>query len=104
MGYKIKVNHSQFDKTAQALDDYVSKMSKQMSSADFAMKTMFFSWKGIDASAYKTKWDKVMNSDSTYGNMKKTLTSYSKYLRNAGNKYKNAQANAINRANKLSKW
>lgn len=104
MGYKIKVNHSQFDKTAQSIDDYVSKMTKQMNSANNAMKDMFSSWKGVDATAYKTKWDTVNDTDSTYYKMKKSLSSYSKYLRSAGNKYKTAQANAINRANKLPIW
>lgn len=104
MGYKIKVNHSQLNKTAQTIDDYVSKMTKQMNSANNEMKDLFSSWKGIDASAYKTKWNTVNDSDSTYYNMKKSLSSYSKYLKYAGEKYKTAQADAINRANKLPRW
>lgn len=104
MGYKIKVNHSQFDKAAQAIDTYTGKMKTQMNSADQNMKNMFSSWNGVDATSFKTKWDTVNDTDSTYGRMKKSLESYSKFLRTAGNKYKKAQADAINRANKLPRW
>lgn len=104
MGYKIKVNHSQFDKAADAIDCYTSKMNTKMNSADQNMKAMFASWNGVDSASFKAKWDTVNDADSTYGKMKKSLESYSKFLRSAGNKYKKAQADAINRANKLPKW
>lgn len=104
MGYKIKVNHSQFDKTADAIDIYTGKMKTQMNSADQNMKAMLSTWKGVDATAFKNKWDAINDADSTYGKMKKSLESYSKFLRSTGNKYKRAQADAINRANRLPRW
>ena len=104
MGYKINVEHSQFNRTAEAIDKYISNMNKQMNLANNAMNSMFATWKGIDANAYKNKWDTVIGSTSTCVKMKKSLSSYSKYLRYAGNRYKTAQANAVNRANKLPRW
>lgn len=104
MGYKIKVNHSQFDKTADAIDSYTAKMKKQMNAADKNIKIMFSSWNGTDAARFKTKWDTVNDKDSTYGKMKTSLENYSKFLRSAGNKYKKAQIDAVTRANKLPKW
>ena len=99
MGYKIKVDHSQFEKTAKSIDEYTTKMSIKMSQADHSMIIMFSTWRGIDSTSYKNKWNTIKGDDSTYGKMKKSLESYS-----AGNKYKKAQADAINRANKLPKW
>ena len=104
MGYKIKVDHSQFEKTAKAIDDYTTKMSLKMHAADHSMILMFATWKGIDATSYKRKWDTIKDDSSTYGKMKKSLESYSKFLRSAGAKYQKTQADAINRANKLPKW
>ena len=42
--------------------------------------------------------------DSTSGQMIKALEDYADFLRNAGKAYKNAQANAVDHANKLPKW
>lgn len=41
MGYKIKVDHSQFEKTAKSIDEYTTKMSIKMSQADHSMIIMF---------------------------------------------------------------
>lgn len=104
MGYKIKVDHSKFDTAASAIETFNSNINTKMGKADKAVTTMLSSWKGLDASTFKTKWDTVNDRDSTYGKMKKSLESYAGFLRAAGSKYKNAQANAINRANRLPKW
>lgn len=104
MGYNIKVNHSKFDSTATAIENYNSLLTKKMGNANQSMTTLFSSWKGIDASTYKTKWDTLDGGDSVYYKMKKSLESYAKFLRAAGNKYKTAQINAVNRASRLPKW
>jgi len=104
MGYNIKVDHSKFDKAANAIETYNSTLSKKMGSANQTVTGLLSSWKGIDASSYKTKWDALDETGSVYYKMRKSLDSYAKFLRTAGNKYKTAQANAINRAKKLPKW
>lgn len=104
MGYNIKVDHSKFDKAASAIETYNETLKRKMGSANQTMTSLFSSWKGIDSSAYKTKWDAIDDSGSVYYKMRKSLDSYENFLRVAGNKYKTAQANAINRANKLPKW
>lgn len=104
MGYNIRVNHSKFDSTATAIENYNNLLTRKMGNANQTMAGLFSSWSGIDASTYKNKWDAVDGSDSVYYAMKKSLESYSKFLRSAGNKYKTAQINAVNRAHKLPKW
>lgn len=100
----IKVDHSKFDTTASAIDTFTSTLNSKMNKANSTMTGLFSSWNGKDASAYKTKWDALDGSDSTYYKMKKSMEGYSKFLRTAGNKYKQAQIDAVNRANKLHTW
>ena len=100
----IKVDHSKFETTASAIDTYTSTMKTKMGKANSTMTGLFSTWNGKDASAYKTKWDALDGNDSTYYKMRKSLEEYAKFLRSAGSKYKRAQADAINRANKLQTW
>ena len=100
----IKVDHSKFESAARAIDNYVSDMKTKMSSANGEVNTLSATWQGSDFTQFKSQWDKVTNSGSTYSQMLKALESYSDYLRYAASKYKNAQANAINRANSLPRW
>ena len=104
MGYKIRVDHSRFNAAADSIDKYISTLNKEMKKSDSSVSNMLGLWKGTDATAFSNKWSVIMGSGSTYMNFKKSLESYAKYLRYAGNQYKNAQANAINRANRLPKW
>lgn len=104
MGYKITVNHSELTNTANEIDSYIQKTENNMNNANGLVAGMMSSWNGEDAIAYKSKWDTITNGDSSYTRMKKSLEKYSNYLKDASNKYKNAQANAINRANCLPRW
>lgn len=104
MGYNIKVDHSKFDKAANAIESYNGTLKTKMGNANQTVTGLLSSWKGIDARAYKTKWDALDENGSVYYKMRKSLDSYAEFLRSAGNKYKTAQANAVNRANKLPKW
>ena len=104
MGYKIKTDHSKMEKAAEVIETYVGNMDTKMSNADRAVLMMQSNWKGVDAGALKGKWDTVKDKDSTYGRMKTSLENYANYLKNAADKYKAAQIDAINRANKLPKW
>ncbi len=104
MGYNIKVDHSKFDKAASSIDTYNAALKAKMGSANQTIDGLFSSWRGLDATAYKGKWNLLDEHGSVYYKMRKSLDSYASFLRTAGNKYKTAQANAINRANRLAKW
>jgi len=100
----IKVDHSEFASTASAVDSYVSLMKRKMSSAQSEVINLSSNWQGQDYTMFKNQWDKVTNGESTYHEMIKSLESYAKFLRYAGEKYKDAQIKAINRANGLPKY
>lgn len=99
----IKVDHSKFESTAVAVDNYVTLMKNRMNSAQGEVTTLSSSWQGADYAQFKAEFNRVDNSDSTHTQMLKSLESYSKYLRYAATKYKDAQTRAVNRANGLPK-
>ena len=99
--YRISVNHSEFEKAASAVDTYVRLLKNSMRSAQSEVTMMLFDWTGSDFSQFKTEFNKVDNDDSTHSKFVKSMESYAKYLRYAGNSYKNAQSRAVNRAKNL---
>ena len=100
----IKVDHSQFEAAASAVDSYVRVLKNKMSSAQGEVNALSASWQGADFSQFRSEFDRVDNSDSTHAQLIKSLESYAKYLRYAAEKYKGAQARAVNLANNLPKW
>lgn len=100
----IKVDHSKFSGTANAVDTYVAQLRNKMSSAEGEVNTMSGIWQGSDYTQFKAQWNKVTNGESTYSEMVKSLESYSKFLKYAAEKYKDAQTKAVNRANGLPRW
>lgn len=100
----IKVDHSKFEAAASATEKYVDLLKKSMNNVQGEVTTLSSSWQGSDFVQFKTEFDKVDNEDSTHVQMLKSLESYAKYLRYAANKYKDAQARAVNRANGLPRY
>lgn len=100
----IKVDHSKFSGAASAVDTYLAQLGKKMNGAKGEVNNMASIWQGSDYTHFKAQWDKVVNGESTYSEMVKSLKSYSEFLKYAAEKYKNAQADAINRANNLPRW
>lgn len=104
MRFYIKVDHSQLKKTADIIDDYIRDHNRLMSQADNEIAMLAVHWKGSDSNQFKNQWQKINASDSTSKQLLKALSNYADLLRFAANKYRTAQANAINRANRLPKW
>ena len=100
----INVNHTQFSKAADSIDEFVRNMSTKMASANGEVNNLSGGWQGTDFIQFKTQWEKVTNGDSTYTEMKKAFETYSKFLRYAGEKYRVAQENAVNAAYRLPKY
>lgn len=97
----IKVDHSKFESTANKIDNYISEAKRKMNSMNNEMSGLMSGFSGKDAAAFSGQWDKVDEEGSVYRNMNKSLQSYSDFLREAGKKYRDAQTNAINRANRI---
>ena len=100
----IKVDHSKFESAAVAIDDYLTLMKNKMNNVQGEIALLESTWQGADFNQFRTEFNKVDDSDSTHTKMVKSLESYSRYLRYAAEKYKNAQSKAINRANGLPRW
>ena len=100
----IKVDHSQFERTASAIETYISKHKTKMNTIDRSIASLSSSWQGNDYTQLKKEWQQIQGSDSTSDKMLKSLDNYADFLRFAANKYKSAQVNAINRANKLPRY
>ena len=100
----IKVDRSQFEKAASAIEAYVSNHKKHMSTIDQSVNFLGSSWQGKDYDQLKIEWQQINSSGSTSDNMLAALANYADFLRYAANKYKTAQINAINRANRLPKY
>ena len=100
----IKVDHSKFAGAADAVDSYVSNLKKQMNSAESEVNGLASVWLGADYTQFKAQWSKATDEDATYTQMVKALENYSKFLRYAAEKYKEAQSKAVNRANALPKY
>lgn len=100
----INVDHSRLEKTASAVDDYVTKHKHNMNSIDTNVTALKTAWEGEDYDQMAARWQQMNSDDSTSGEMLKALESYADFLRFAAEQYKTAQIDAINRANRLPKW
>ena len=99
----IQTDHQQLKATAAAVDTYVETLKTDMKKARQQVYQLTRQWEGPDAEAYRERWVQASEQDSTYGQMVKTLQNYADYLRYAAEQYRNAQSNAVNRANGLPK-
>lgn len=97
----IRVDHSKFSGAANEVDAYIKQLKTKMNRADDEVNNMSHFWSGSDYLQFKHQWDRVTNGESTYLEMVNALESYSKYLRYAAEKYKDAQTKAVNRADRL---
>ena len=97
----IKVDHSKFESAAAEIDEYVNSLKRNMQSANGEITKLAANWQGADFAQFNIRWNNVTNSESTYYKFINSLESYSKYLRYASQKYKDAQTRAVNRAESL---
>ena len=100
----IRVDHNKFENTASAIDSYISRHKSNMKKVDQEVTNLALSWQGEDYQTFKIQWNELNASDSTSEKMLKDLKNYAEYLRMAAKKYKEAQSNAVNRANNLPRW
>jgi uncharacterized protein YukE len=100
----IKVDHGELEKTASSIDSYIKYHKSKMKAIEDQIVLLGLSWQGADYTQLKTECQQMNVSGSTSDQMLKSLGNYADFLRFAENKYKSAQANAINRANQLPRY
>ncbi len=103
MTYFIQVDHRQLEKTAEAIDQYVQKHQYIMRQANNEVEELSNAWSGEDYVQFQMMWQNLSIEGSTSERMLSSLKNYAEYLRVASQKYKKAQSEAINRANRLCK-
>lgn len=99
----IKVNHQKMLEAANQVDDYLTRLNKNMALIDSAVLSMEGEWKGEDYQQVKKEWNEINSSGATTDKMRTSLKSYAGSIREASKLYKEAQTRAINRANSLCK-
>ena len=100
----ININHKELGAAAKAVDNYVSMMAGKIFRADSEVRNLVLGWRGTDYSKFHKEWLETKNEDSVYYNMRAALKGYASFLRYAEKQYKDAQINAVNRANGLPKY
>ncbi|MBR5278293.1 MAG: hypothetical protein IKU23_03405 [Clostridia bacterium] len=97
----IKVDHSEFEKTAATIDSYISQRKQKMESINRSVVNLNSAWNGPDYEQIKNQWLDIDSKNSTSDKLIKTLENYADALRYTGNSYFDAQSRAIDRANAL---
>lgn len=98
----IEVDHSKFESAATAIEDYMTLVKNNMSSAGDEVSTMSANWKGDDYTQFLAKWSTIQDEGSVSSNMSKALGAYAEFLRYCSQTYKQAQSNAVNRATNIN--
>ncbi len=100
----IRVDHRQLENTASTIDSYIAKHKKKMQTIDQSLDSLNAQWQGTDFTQLQREWRQMNASDSTSSRMINSLDNYADFLRFSANKYKSAQANAINAAGRLPRY
>ena len=97
---RIRVNHRQLTEAANKIDSQIKDHDDFMVLANTHVLSM--DWSGDDSKQYRQKWDKLTANGSMSKNITARMKAYSAFLRFAAEQYMNAQADAVNRANKIA--
>lgn len=100
----IKADYGRIEEAAKIIEDYVIDIRKKMNQASVEITTLSLEWNGRDFNYFKLQWDKTIGSSSAFSEMINSLEVYSKFLEAASSKYREAQINAINRADNMLRW
>lgn len=104
MSRYIEVNHKVLEQAAAEMDQYIDKHNQLIEEAGDAVRGMSAFWDGDDYIQYSLKWETFTNGESTSKALTKNVKTYADFLRLCASKYKEAQTNAVNRANQIPLW
>lgn len=95
----VRVNLSDFETAAKSVENYILFMNNKMQTINTRVHTL--EWTGEDCTAFFEKWNEIISQGSRYQAMTSVLHGYANYLRTAAAAYKEAQEEAVRRANRL---
>lgn len=98
---KIYVDHLVIAKTAKEIGTYISLHNKKIREINNVVDQI--KWQGIDYNQVKTEWNSMKEKGSTSDKLVTAFENYKNALLIAADKYKEAQARAIDRAERLCK-
>lgn len=97
----IRVDNDEIEKMIGQINMCLEQMNGQMRMATDTIIAMEANWRGSDYSVFRQKWNKIINNDSSYMKEMEQLKYILSKLRYATSKYKVAQRNSFDRANRL---
>lgn len=97
----ISADLGRLERAARAVDDYVRNHRANMNRANSEIMNLGNSWQGSDFNQFRNRWNTVTANGSSSSNMISSLENYSRFLRFAAGRYRQAQTNAVNRANSI---
>lgn len=98
---KIYVDHLVITKTANKINTYLDLHNKRIREINNIVDQM--KWRGSDYNQAKSEWVAMKAKGSTSDKLLTSFENYKNALLIAANKYKEAQARAIDRAERLCK-
>lgn len=101
MNFFIEVDYTEFERAADAVEDYAASQKQKMTMAGQEVTKLGASWQGKDFQQFQAKWNQIDDRSSTAGALQQSLEDYAKALRYAADQYKKAQKKAIDKANSL---
>jgi uncharacterized protein YukE len=102
--YIIKADHSRFEAAASAIESYTNTHKGKMNLANSEVTALNAAWAGADYVKFRERWNRLDDNGSVSQKMLSALEAYAKFLRYSAEKYKQAQINAVNRANGITNW
>lgn len=94
----IDVNHESLSSLASTVSSFRDNLERDTNRMDSSVIDSISSWSGEDKDAFLSKWNMINDSGSNYANMLTYLQYYADNLNSASVRYRNAQADAINKA------
>ncbi len=101
MGYRIEVNHQALRQYSRELRDVAVDCRNSVRRAADTSSSLRPYWSGDDANVFYSRLSGITSAASAPMKTSTVIEQYADILESAANDYTKAQADAINRANRL---
>ncbi len=98
----IEIDLMKLRETADAAEEYLRMMKNCMKSADEEILALSLVWNGADYIVFRNRWTLIRGAGSAFAEWCRELEDYTSCLRFAGERYREVQQNARERADRLA--